>query len=422
MKTFLNMLRDDSGASAAEYALILAIVGSAIALAAIGLGSTISNSMNDASRLHRQRQAGSARRNLRSLVIEGCPAVADFQLRFIRSFSIDAEYPKVRIGSGGQPMKRQSLIALGIALLLGLLAVYLANIFLSRNEDKAADAAAGTSRVAVAVVPLDYGMEITPDKIRFANLPNAALPVGTYTQLNDLFPMGQKRVALRRWSLRFAMEVNEPILKTKISGEGQNASIAALLPDGKRAAAVRINDVSGVAGFVQPNDSVDVLITRQEPGGTSQKTDVLLQNTRVLALDQTAKNPDGTPQVAKSATLEVDPLDAQKLALAQQVGTLSLVLRKPGDEQNNPVVETISLDDLRYSYYGGARYANSPGAPAAAGLPRSSVAVPATPVRVVVRRPARAVAKKAPAPVRSNSVEVVRGTEGSKYEVKRYGS
>ncbi len=287
-------------------------------------------------------------------------------------------------------MKRQSLIALGIALLLGLLAVYFANIFLSRNEDKAADAAAGTSRVAVAVVPLDYGMEITPDKIRFANLPNAALPVGTYTQLNDLFPMGQKRVALRR------MEVNEPILKTKISGEGQNASIAALLPDGKRAAAVRINDVSGVAGFVQPNDSVDVLITRQEPGGTSQKTDVLLQNTRVLALDQTAKNPDGTPQVAKSATLEVDPLDAQKLALAQQVGTLSLVLRKPGDEQNNPVVETISLDDLRYSYYGGARYATSPSAPAAAGLPRSVVAVPATPVRVVVRRPARPVAKNAP--------------------------
>lgn len=307
------------------------------------------------------------------------------------------------------------MIALGVALVLGVLAVYFANIFLSRGNAAADEAAQGTSRVAVAVVPLDYGMEITPDKVRFTNLPNAALPAGAYTQMNDLFPMGQKRVALRR------MEVNEPILKSKISGEGQNASIAALLPDGKRAAAVRINDVSGVAGFVQPNDSVDVLVTRQEPGSNAQRTDILLQNTRVLAIDQTAKNPDGTPMVAKSATLEVDPLDAQKLALAQQIGTLSLVLRKPGDDQNNPVVETVSIEDLRYSYYDGARYAQATPGPAAA-LPRSAVQLStAAPPRVVVRRAAPARAAP-PRPPTGSSVEIVRGTEGSKYEVKRYGS
>ena len=72
-------------------------------------------------------------------------------------------------------------------------------------------------------------------------------------------PAGKKRVAL------MPIAVNEPILNGKISAEGQGASIAALLPEGMRAASVRINDVSGVAGFVQPNDSVDVLITRQLP-------------------------------------------------------------------------------------------------------------------------------------------------------------
>jgi pilus assembly protein CpaB len=151
--------------------------------------------------------------------------------------------------------------------------------------------------------------------------------------------------------------VNEPILTDKISGEGQGASIAALLPEGMRAASVRINDVSGVSGFIQPNDSVDVLVTRQLPGdnGGQQVTDVLLQNVRVIAIDQEAKNADGSPKVAKTATLEVAPLDAQKLALGQQVGDLSLVLRKPG-EQNNPVVETVSMNDLRYNMYGGARY------------------------------------------------------------------
>jgi pilus assembly protein CpaB len=129
-----------------------------------------------------------------------------------------------------------------------------------------------------------------------------------------------------------------------------------------RAASVRINDVSGVAGFVQPNDSVDVLITRTPAGDSGQVTDVLLQNVRVIAIDQQARNADGSPKVGRSATLEVNPLDAQKLALAQEVGTLSLVLRKPG-EQNNPVVETISMNDLRYNMYGGARYP----APAAVG-------------------------------------------------------
>src|SRR5688500_16627235 len=169
-------------------------------------------------------------------------------------------------------MRRQTLIALGIAVLLGLFAVYLANSFLTRTEQKATVTPQGLSKVAVAAVPLDYGVEITPDKIRFADYPVASIPPGSFRNISELLPAGKRRVALR------PMLVNEPILASKVSGEGQGASIAALLPDGKRAAAVRINDVSGVAGFVQPNDSVDVLITRQLPGGDSQVTDVLLQN------------------------------------------------------------------------------------------------------------------------------------------------
>lgn len=246
---------------------------------------------------------------------------------------------------------RQTLIALGVALILGLVAVFLANSFLSGTERKAA--MSGTTKVAVASAPLNYGTDITPDKVRFVDYPNSSLPQGAFTNAAQLLPGGKRRVAL------LPIGINEPILASKISGEGQGASIAALLPDGMRAATVAINDVSGVAGFIQPNDSVDVLVTRNIPGaagtGNSQVTDVLLQNVRVMAMDQESKNADGSPKLAKTATLEVSPVDAQKLALAQTVGTLSLVLRKPG-EQNNPVVETISMNDLRYNMYGGARY------------------------------------------------------------------
>ncbi|HEV2596079.1 MAG TPA: Flp pilus assembly protein CpaB [Sphingomicrobium sp.] len=246
---------------------------------------------------------------------------------------------------------RQTLIALGLALVLGLVAVFLANSFLSGTERKAA--LNGTTKVAVASAPMAYGTDITADKVRFVDYPNSSLPQGAFTNAGQLLPVGKRRVAL------LPIGVNEPILASKISGAGQGASIAALLPDGMRAATVAINDVSGVAGFIQPNDSVDVLITRTVPGaagtGSGQVTDVLLQNVRVIAMDQESKSADGSPKVAKTATLEVSPVDSQKLALAQTVGTLSLVLRKPG-EQNNPVVETVSMNDLRYNMYGGARY------------------------------------------------------------------
>lgn len=294
-------------------------------------------------------------------------------------------------------LRRQSLIALGIAVVLGLLAVFLANSFLVTTE-KQDTAPTGTTKVAVALVPLDYGIEVTPEKVRFVDYPTASLPPGTFRTQADLLPMGKTRLALR------PIQVNQPLLAADLTGEGQGASIAALLPDGQRAAAVRINDVSGVAGFVRPNDSVDVLITRA--AGEAQITDVLLQNIRVIAMDQNANQGNGQPAVARTATLEVNPLEAQKLALGQQLGELSLVLRKPGVEQDNPLVETVSLEDLRYSAYGGARYA---------GPITAAVAQPVI-VRPVVRR--RAPVRARPP---SNSVEVLRGVTSSKYEVGDYG-
>ena len=177
-------------------------------------------------------------------------------------------------------MQRQSIIALGVAIVLGLVAVYLANTFLASSDSRKAESA--TTRVAVAAIPLEYGTDVSADKIRFVDYPASAVPAGSFTGTETLFPAGQKRVAL------MVIQANEPILETKISGAGKNASIASLLPAGTRAAAVRIDDVSGVAGFVQPNDSVDVLVTRQVGDNNQKITDVLLQNVRVIALDQNA--------------------------------------------------------------------------------------------------------------------------------------
>jgi len=312
-------------------------------------------------------------------------------------------------------MSRQSMIALGVAIILGLFAVYIANVYITGSK-KQADLG-GTTKVAVASVPMAYGTELTPDKVRFVDYPNASIPPGSFTNAGQLMPVNQKRFAL------LPMGINEPILATKISAPGAGASIAALLPDGMRAATVRIDDVSGVAGFIQPNDSVDVLITRSIQGAqtATQVTDVLLQNARVIAIDQEAKNSDGTPKVARTATLQVAPLDAQKLALGQQSGSLSLVLRKPG-EQNNPVVETVSMNDLRFNMYGGARYpapasVGGFGAAVANSIERSAALVASTNAQGTGGSRRSGGAKKTKRAAEKPSVEIYRGTTSNQYKV-----
>ena len=292
-------------------------------------------------------------------------------------------------------LSRQSLIALAVALTLGIVAVFVANSFLSGREKQIYRG--GTTKVAVAAAPLVYGTELTPDKVRFVDYPNSSIPIGSFTNASQLIQPGKKRVVL------LPIAVNEPILNGKISAVGQGASIAALLPDGARAATVRINDISGVAGFIQPNDSVDVLITRLIPGaqqGNAQVTDVLLQNVRVIAIDQDASDAKSDPRVGKTATLEVSQTDAQKLALAQQVGSLSLALKKAADDPR-PMVETVASDDLRDRAYAGGL--SSPG-------PAPSVAAPVHRVRYGFVAPRR----------KPLTVEVVRGVNSKDYEVGHY--
>jgi pilus assembly protein CpaB len=309
-------------------------------------------------------------------------------------------------------VKRQTLIALGVALVLGLVAVLIANTYLTGRE-KQIEAARpeGLVRIAVASMPLAYGTDVTPDRVKFVQYPASSLPPGSYRSMSELLPEGKRRVALR------PILVNQPLLAADLSGEGQGASIAALLPDGMRALTVRINDVSGVAGFVKPNDTVDVLITRQPIGGNgdgNQVTDVLLQNVRVIAMGTQTAGADGKPSPTNSTTLEVNPLDGQKLVLGQQLGTLSLALRKPGEEQNIPKVETVSLNDLRYSYYGSL--------PPGSRAPMANAEAPAKPAPVVrVNRPRAPVVQRALPIVKDTStISVTRGTDTKDYEVGGY--
>jgi pilus assembly protein CpaB len=111
-----------------------------------------------------------------------------------------------------------------------------------------------------------------------------------------------------------------------------------------KAVTIRVNDVEGVAGFVLPGDHVDVVLTRQTDKDTGMN-DVIIQDVRVLAVDQSADVRAEKASVAKAVTLEVDVEDAQKLSLASSVGTLSLLLRKAGEVGERPQ-QRVTLNDL----------------------------------------------------------------------------
>ena len=240
-------------------------------------------------------------------------------------------------------MRTSTIVMIAFAVLFGLLAVFVAQSWLNSAAEQrmrsleANKKPIATKTIVVAANPLRFGNEIAAASLREVEWPDKALPAGAFAKVSEVVG-GGKRVALT------AIEPNEPVLSSKITGPGQRATLSAMIRDGLKAATVRVNDIDGVGGFVLPGDHVDVSLTRQIDK-TNATTEVVMQNVRVLAIDQIADERTDKPSVVKAVTLEVDVVGAQKLSLAASVGSLSLMLRKAG-EANNQYTRKITLDDL----------------------------------------------------------------------------
>jgi len=199
--------------------------------------------------------------------------------------------------------------------------------------------------VVVAKKALRYGTVLTGNNLREIEWPKEAYPTGSVQSIEALLNQKGKAVALSY------MAVGEPVLKWKVTGPGQRASLSAMLHEGAKAVSIRVNAVLGVGGFVLPGDRVDVLLTREEEEIVGKRTvsrsftDVLLQNIRVLAVDQISDDKNDKPSPAKTVTVEVEIRDAQKLVLASSVGTLSLTLRRAGGMLTDNT-HRITLADL----------------------------------------------------------------------------
>lgn len=200
-------------------------------------------------------------------------------------------------------------------------------------------------QIVVASRNFAPGDRIDPAMLQRIDWPTSRLPSGAFSNVNAVAREGRSRFALA------PIAKGEPVLSSKLSLPGKRPALLSELDESKSAVTISVNTVQGVAGFIQPNDRVDVLLTRKTKrgdvaaaGGSSIYTDILLQNIRVLAIDQSQnRTPKAKP--ARAVTLEVDQIEAQKLILGGNVGTLSLALKNttakaPGHTRR------ISLDDL----------------------------------------------------------------------------
>jgi pilus assembly protein CpaB len=252
----------------------------------------------------------------------------------------------------------------------------------------ASHASQPTNHVLVASRNLVSGDLIKEGDVTVANW-GGAIPQGAIQKPEDAIGRGVIE----------PIYAGEPIVESRIAARGAGAGLAAIIPAGMRAVAVRVNDVAGVAGFVTPGMRVDILVAGNPPGGSSlgTQTNTLLQNIEVLSAGQDIqKDAEGKPVSVPVVNLLVTPEQAEVLGLASNEARIQMVLRNPTDKEQAKTRPTA----LAYLFNG---VDGMPGKPVAA--PKGSGTRRAAPPRPVMHE------AKAPPPTIPITVEVIQGTQ-----------
>ncbi|NCM97008.1 MAG: Flp pilus assembly protein CpaB [Rhodobacterales bacterium] len=235
----------------------------------------------------------------------------------------------------------------GLVLVVGLalagFAVYMAQGYISQTQaelaqERAASAKAGPLvEVYVVNKPLAYGDALTRDDVQKIYWPQNALPDRIFTDEALLFPVGAPgpRYILRQ------MEKYEPLLAVKVTEPGQDAGLTARLAKGMRGFAIKVDVASGVSGFVQPGDKVDVYWTGSNGG--SEMTRLIETTVKIIAVDQISNSDRSTTAtVARTVTVEATPQQVARLAQAQATGRLVLALVGSNDASVSGLIEVDS--------------------------------------------------------------------------------
>jgi pilus assembly protein CpaB len=228
---------------------------------------------------------------------------------------------------------RRAILFLGLAALCGLATASVAR--------KTGQEGPPGVPVVVASAPALPGRVIDPSQLEVVSWPAETIPQGAFSHPSALATRVLARSVVR----------GEPILESSLLPVGTEAGLGALIEESARAVSIKIDEFIGVAGFVQPGSRVDVIATVNDHASGSQRTEVILQNLKVLAVDVRVDRNQGSPEPAHVVTLEVSPHQAPTLTHAENQGALKLALRNPkNDAESSPVKMVLGTDvyDMRF--------------------------------------------------------------------------
>jgi pilus assembly protein CpaB len=202
-------------------------------------------------------------------------------------------------------------------------------------------------KVLVANGDLKLGSFVRPDGVRWQNWPKADLD-GAY-----LTDAKAKVTDLVGAVVRQPLASGEPITAAKVVQPGDRGFLAAVLAPGKRAVTINVTTATGMAGFALPGDHIDLILTmviqpREKDAPTRYLSETVLRDLRVLGMDQKFVDDKKDPVAPKTASLEVTPKQAEVVAVASEMGLLSLTLRSltdaEGDDSTSPVTQTWDVE------------------------------------------------------------------------------
>ncbi|GLZ89053.1 Flp pilus assembly protein CpaB [Metapseudomonas resinovorans] len=218
-------------------------------------------------------------------------------------------------------MSARTFTLVALSLLLGLGAAWMANTWLSAKLNASPED--NLQSVVVATLEIPFGQMIEAQQVTLVRMPKGTVP-------DDALDATDKAVGK---IATFPMLRGDILRSARVAEHLGGSTLASLIEADKRAISVRVDDVVGVGGFLLPGNRVDVLATRQV-GGTSNDSEskTILQDLRVLAVDQTASTDKTQPVVVRAVTLEMTPKEAEILVKAMSEGRLQLALRNPLDD------------------------------------------------------------------------------------------
>lgn len=237
-------------------------------------------------------------------------------------------------------MKLTSLLMAAIGMSFAGGSAFVAYDFMeTRTSRVAAEQSPELVEIMIAAQDIPFGETIEAHMLTARPWPSEALPDGAFTRPDGLIAaLGQEPRRARSPIVR-----GQPVLVSQVSEFGEKVTIVETLSENGRAVAITVNAETAAGGFVTPGDYVDVILT--QGSGEELRAVTILQNIRVIAVDQDANEQSDAPQISQTVTVDVTAQQGQALALAQRAGRLSLMLRDFSTDNDEPM-RSLRLSDV----------------------------------------------------------------------------